>query len=66
MGLLCGMWDLPGLEIEPVYPALASGFLTAVPPGKSILDDFEHIRSELSESSYFVLRMQNIAFCKSY
>ena len=25
------MWDLP----EPVYPALAGGFLTTAPPGKS-------------------------------
>ena len=33
--LLCGMWDLPGPGIEPVSPALAGGFLTAAPPGKS-------------------------------
>ena len=33
--LLHGMWDLPRPEIEPVSPALASGFLTTVPPGKS-------------------------------
>ena len=32
--LLCGMWDLPGPGIEPVFPALAGGFLTTVPPGK--------------------------------
>ena len=35
--LLCDMWDLPGPGIEPVSPALASGFLTIVPPGKSPL-----------------------------
>ena len=29
------MWDLPGPGIEPVSPALAGGFLTTVPPGKS-------------------------------
>ena len=29
------MWDLPGLGIEPMSPALASGFLTTAPPGKS-------------------------------
>ena len=29
------MWDLPGPEIEPVSPALAGGFLTTAPPGKS-------------------------------
>ena len=35
--LLCGMWDLPGLGLEPVSPALAGGFLTTVPPGKSLI-----------------------------
>ena len=34
--LLCGMWDLPGLGLEPMSPALAGGFLTTVPPGKSL------------------------------
>ena len=29
------MWDLPGPGIEPVTPALAGGFLTTAPPGKS-------------------------------
>ena len=33
--LLCGMWDLPGPEIEPVSPELAGRFLTTVPPGMS-------------------------------
>ena len=33
--LLRGMWDLPGPGIEPVSPALAGGFLTTTPPGKS-------------------------------
>ena len=33
--LLHGMWDLPGPGLEPVSPALASGFLTTAPPGKS-------------------------------
>ena len=33
--LLRGMWDLPGPGIEPMSPALAGGFLTAAPPGKS-------------------------------
>ena len=27
------MWDLPGLGIEPVFPALASGFFPTGPPG---------------------------------
>ena len=29
------MWDLPGPGLEPMTPALAGGFLTTVPPGKS-------------------------------
>ena len=29
------MWDLPGAGIEPVFPALAGGFLTIGPPVKS-------------------------------
>ena len=29
------MWDLPGSGIEPVFCALADGFLTTAPPGKS-------------------------------
>ena len=36
--LLCGMWDLPGLGIEPVSPALAGGFLTTAPLGKSFTE----------------------------
>ena len=28
------MWDLPGLGIEPMSPALAGGFFTTEPPGK--------------------------------
>ena len=34
--LLRSMWDLPGPGLEPVSPALAGGFLTTVPPGKSL------------------------------
>ena len=29
------MWNLPGTGVEPVSPALAGGFLTTAPPGKS-------------------------------
>ena len=47
------MWDLPGPGIEPVSPALAGGFLTTAPPGKSLhlgcfkgkLDQFEICQS---------------------
>ena len=31
-----GMWDLPRSGINPVSPALAGGFLTTRPPGKSL------------------------------
>ena len=34
--LLRCMWDLPGPGLEPVSTALAGGFLTTVPPGKSL------------------------------
>ena len=34
--LLNSMWDLPRPGVEPVSPALAGGFLTTVPPGKSL------------------------------
>ena len=34
--LLHGMWDLPGPGLEPMSPALAGGFLTTAPPGKSL------------------------------
>ena len=33
--LLPGMWDLPRPGLEPMSPALAGGFLTTAPPGKS-------------------------------
>ena len=33
--LLRGMWDLPGPGLEPLSSALAGGFLTTAPPGKS-------------------------------
>ena len=29
------MWDLPGPGLESMSPALAGGFLTTAPPGKS-------------------------------
>ena len=30
------MWDLPGPGLKPVSPALAGGFSTTAPPGKSV------------------------------
>ena len=38
VSLLFGTWDLPEPGIEPVSPALAGGFLTTAPPGKSRRD----------------------------
>ena len=32
--LLRRMWDLPGPGLEPLFPALAGGFLTTASPGK--------------------------------
>ena len=34
--MLCGMWDSPGPEIKYMSSALARGFLSTVPPGKSL------------------------------
>ena len=33
--LPCGMWNLSGVGIEPMSPALAGRVLTTCPPGKS-------------------------------
>ena len=35
------MWDLPGVGLEPVSPALAGRFLTTAPPGKSHVSSFK-------------------------
>ena len=35
--LLHDMWDIPGPGLEPVSPALAGGFLTTAPSGKSYI-----------------------------
>ena len=40
------MWDLPGLELEPVSPALAGGFLTTAPPGKSLVLIIDTLQAE--------------------
>ena len=42
------MWDLPGPGIEPMSPALAGGFLTTGPPGKS----HQQIRPENTSSLF--------------
>ena len=40
------MWDLPGPGLEPVSPALAGGFLTSAPPGKSLQFCFNEALTE--------------------
>ena len=50
--LLCGMWDLPSSEIKPVSPALAGGFLTTAPPGKSLDSIFLKELNSVSEGKY--------------
>ena len=47
--MLCATWDLPGLGIEPMSPALADGFLSIIPPRKSTknkIDTRQIIRRE--------------------
>ena len=50
------MWNLPGPGIEPMSPALAGGFLTTVPPGKS------QYFLNLDFSDIFLLRMEFFFF----
>ena len=54
------MWDLPGPGLEPVSPALAGGFLTTAPPGKSqdwilseVWEEVVHPSSRLPSPSPF-------------
>ena len=45
------MWDLPGPGLEAMSPALAGGFLTTAPPGKSLdckLLEEKHLASYFS------------------
>lgn len=36
MGFVASVWALPGPAVEPVFPVLAAGFPSSVPPGKSL------------------------------
>ena len=51
------MWDIPGPGLEPVLPALAGGFLTSAPPGKSLQHIHkphfvgDHINSQYQQST---------------
>ena len=49
--LLCGMWTPPKPGIEPMSPALAGGFLTTGPSGKSSLYDLKQISGPHKVSS---------------
>ena len=51
--LLRSMWDPPGPGIEPVCPALAGGFPTTAPPGKSQECDFLKGRDCVLATSVF-------------
>ena len=47
------MWDIPGPGLEPVSPALAGGFLTTAPPGKSQSLAFSAFRAKLRSLCVF-------------
>ena len=57
--LLRSMWDLPGPGLEPVSPALAGGFLTTVPPGKSPKSDHFKFRKQTYVKKQFMKRNAN-------
>ena len=45
------MWDLPRAGLEPLSPALAGGFSTTVPPGKSPINIINlHVLVEETEA----------------
>ena len=51
------MWDLPRSGTEPVCPALAGGFLTTVPPGKSQQDgNFKRTHPDRTEIFRWLLK----------
>ena len=54
------MWDLPGPGLEPVSPALAGGFLTTVPPGKS-----KRFIFNISFQVHCVINLNTTIFCAS-
>ena len=55
------MWDLPGLVIEPMSPALEGRFSTTEPPGKPDLQILDHI----SQSSLLVRAGEDSCYSKS-
>ena len=59
--LLRGMWDLPGPGLEPVSPALAGGFLIAVPPGKPP----QTLNTEKDLKNHLVLCFSSLFSCEA-
>ena len=47
------MWELPGPGLKPIYPALAGGFLTTVPPGKPLYIFFREISLQVFSLLFF-------------
>ena len=54
------MWDVPGPGIEPMSPALAGGFLTTVPPGKSPYDILIYQHDNPMNSVIPILQMRKL------
>ena len=63
---LHGMWNLPGPGIKPVFPPLAAGFLSTVPPGKSSKDIFCACLFKLSIASSPVCVCVYVNRCKCW
>ena len=47
------MWDLPAPGLEHMSPALARGFLTTAPPGKSLFDCLDSFRLWVPPLDFF-------------
>ena len=56
------MWDLPRPGLEPVSPALAGGFLTTAPPGKSLLLTIVILYSDLLSFSLMLFSGSRISY----
>ena len=58
----CGMWNLPGLGIEPMSPVFAGRFLTTGPPEKflRIVFTFSNDQKKFLKEHYFVTHDSSI------
>ena len=67
LSCVCGMWNLPAPGFEPMSPALADGFLSTVPSGKSHTGNyFDSCPEKAVVSKDRVLgsyRYQQLLFC---